>query len=110
MKCLAMSRKRKLSRSFYVFWWGEGRERKETCLNIISHLLPFKDFSTTFLKILPEKTEFATHWQFSDCFFGQGSRCESHNCISVESVLHFTLCGLQMLLSTEEKSSNYCCE
>lgn len=47
-------------------------KRKETCLNIISHLLPFKDFSTTFLKILSEKTEFATHWQFSDCFFWAG--------------------------------------
>lgn len=68
--------------------WGGGRGGKETCLNIISLLLPFKDFSTNFLKIFSEKTEFATDWQFPDCFFRQGSSSESHNCISVWSVLH----------------------
>lgn len=62
-------------------FFGKG---KETCLNIIRLLLPFKDFFATLLKIFSEKTEFATDWQFADCFFRQRNSCESHNFICMK--------------------------
>lgn len=55
MKCFAMSRKSKNLKELLCVLG----EKKETCLDIISVLLPFKDFSTSFLKICSEKAEFA---------------------------------------------------
>lgn len=65
-------------RSIYVPWIG-----KETCVGIISVLLPFRDWPITSLKILLEKTDIAMVWQLLDCCFRQGGAAETCNCISL---------------------------
>lgn len=44
----------------------------ETCLNITSLVLLFKNFSISFLKTFSEKTEFAPSGQFSATLFSRG--------------------------------------
>lgn len=65
-------------RSVYVPWVGKGM-----CVGIISVLLPFRDWSITFLNILLEKTDRAMAWQLLDCCFRQGGAAETCNCVSV---------------------------